>query len=184
VSAFGSRAERIRDEYERRLRVANEAVDIFGFGLSAFREDYGAQLDELARRVRLRILMIHPALPTGGKSLSEFRDAEEGNSPGTIARDVRSFADLVRPILETPGLDIQVRLYRCLPLVNIFRIDDELFWGPYLIGGQSRNSPTFLVQKGGMLFGRMMEHYNLIWKSWSDPLSVIWPDDHSNPHDS
>ena len=60
----------------------------------------------------------------------------------------------------------QVRLYKCLPSVNIFRIDDELFWGPYLIREQSRNTPTFIVRKGGILFDTLAKHFNTIW---SDP---------------
>jgi hypothetical protein len=60
--------------------------------------------------------------------------------------------------------------------VNIFRIDDEVFWGPYLIHQQSRNSPTLLVRRGGLLFDVLLRHFETIWleDSLSRPVPAEW----------
>jgi hypothetical protein len=62
-----------------------------------------------------------------------------------------------------------VRLYRSIPALNICRVDEELFWGPYLVGGPSRNNPTIIVKKGGIMFDRLMNHFNMVWEKWSKP---------------
>ena len=74
---------------------------------------------------------------------------------------VRQTSSLIRGVNKPHPF--QVRLYRCLPSVNILRVDDELFWGPYLIREQSRNCPTFIVRRGGILFSRFTAHFDSIW---------------------
>jgi hypothetical protein len=72
------------------------------------------------------------------------------------------------PIARTDGVSIEIRLYRALPLINIFRIDDDLFWGPYLLEDQSRNYPTLLVRSPGWLFQRLEQHFEMLWSTqWS-----------------
>jgi hypothetical protein len=95
---------------------------------------------------------------------------------GSIATDVRAFLQEV----ETQGLETDerfaVRLYRALPMLNIFRIDDELFWGPYLVRQVSRNSPTFLVGRGE-LFTQLIAHFDEIWSSDELSRPVDWTND-------
>jgi len=59
--------------------------------------------------------------------------------------------------------------------VNIFRVDNKMFWGPYLIKQPSRNSPTFLLRQA-ILFDRLLEHFERIWKddSLSRPIPNNW----------
>ena len=91
------------------------------------------------------------------------RDAEEGNAPGSISTDVQEFLDRTAEVRVQHPDRFQVRLYTALPSINVFRVDDELFWGPYLVRRQSRNTPTFLVSRGGGLFDRIVEHFELLW---------------------
>ncbi|WP_155352984.1 hypothetical protein [Acrocarpospora macrocephala] len=58
---------------------------------------------------------------------------------------------------------LEIRLYSCLPALHVCRIDNEIFWGPYIMGAQSRNTPTFLVSPAGVMFDILAEHYNQIW---------------------
>jgi len=100
-----------------------------------------------------------------GATYANQRDAEEHDRVGSIREDVEAFLKEVAPHLTADEPHpFQVRLYRCLPSVNLFRVDSELFWGPYLIHQQSRNSPTFIV-KEGPLFKMLMEHFESIWSS-------------------
>ena len=170
---FAVRGVRIHGEYDTRLANASDRIDIMGFGLRALREDYGEKFGEWAERARVRILVLDPEFPSGGVSIAGLRDLEEGNSGGTIGKDVEQFVDHCRELVDDGNTDFTVRLYRCLPSVNIFRIDDEVFWGPYLIREVSRNMPTFLLEGHGRLSAELVGHFERIWNS--DEFSRIAP---------
>lgn len=159
---FATRSVSIRDEYHSRLRGAKE-VDILGFGLASFREDYGSKFEELSLHTSFRILLLDPDFPSPDTSIASLRDIEEGNNPGDIKRDVEAFEAVVRRCANLDRSRFQVKRLRALPSVNVFRVDDELFWGPYLIATQSRNMPTLLVRKGGHLYEEMKSHFEQLW---------------------
>jgi hypothetical protein len=173
VDAFESRSIRIRTEYEQRLDAVREKIDIMGFGLRAFREDFREHLPRWRKHAQIRILLIDPEFPTPELSFAVQRSVEEqGND---ITTDVRNFVAEFGPLLRKSKKDLQIRLYRCLPSINIFRIDDELFWGPYLMNELSRNVPTLVVRRGGVLFSRFEQHFDTIWTS--EQLSRDLPED-------
>jgi hypothetical protein len=169
---FATRSVSIREEYHSRLKGAKE-VDILGFGLSSFREDYGRRFSELSLNTSFRILLLDPDFPSSDFSVASIRDREEGNNQGDIRRAVEAFENTVR---ETKGLNktnFQVRRLLALPSINVFRVDDEIFWGPYLIANQSRNMPTLLVRRGGFLYDQIRGHFEQLWTSnqFSKPVS-------------
>lgn len=162
VALFKVRSVQIKAEYDNRLRHARE-IDIMGFGLSSLRQDYSSQFVEWSRKARVRILLLDPDFPSVGLSIADQRDREEGNPVGQIRTDVNAFLEAVR---QTPNLDparFQVRLMRCTPSINMFRIDDEMFWGPYLSGEQSRNIPTMIIARHGFLYPAFQKHFEFIW---------------------
>ena len=172
------RSVRMREEYERRLAEAAEAIDLLGFGQQHFRDDQKGRFQVwVAKGVRVRLLLLDPSFPQSGQlSVAQVRDNEEGVPLGSIGTDVRAFLREV----HTQGLrdepQFGVRLYRALPMLNIFRIDDEMFWGPYLVGEVSRNSPTFLLGRGE-LFTRFLAHFDAIWNSDDLSRPVDWTND-------
>lgn len=157
---FSSRGSSIRQEYESRLSNAKACIDIMGFGQRALLEDLESKFPEWKAKAQVRILLIDPEYPTKGDAVASLRDQDEGQSCGTIASEVRRFIDRTKELQDSR---FKVRLYRCLPSVNIFRVDDQLFWGPYFIRRVSRNSPTFVVDRGGELFDDLMSHFDAIW---------------------
>jgi hypothetical protein len=167
---FPTRSVSIRDEYHSRLRSAKE-VDILGFGLSSFREDYGNQFAELSLKTSFRILLLDPEFPSPTDSVAAIRDREEGNNNGDIKRDVEAFESAARR--AGPLANFLVRRLTALPSINIFRVDDEIFWGPYLIADQSRNMPTLLVRRGGFLYDQIKNHFEHLWANnqFSKPIS-------------
>jgi hypothetical protein len=114
-------------------------------------------------RVPIRILLIDPEKPTPTWTYVEQRDREEGNSHGSIMNDVTNFLHFMAPLKNRFPDRLNIRLYSCMPSINICRIDDEAFWGPYLLGAQSRNTPTLLVSRYGVMFDTLADHYNLMW---------------------
>jgi hypothetical protein len=170
VKVFPSRSVRIRDEYEHRIKNAKE-IDILGFGQSSFREDYQERFEQLSKQARLRVMLLDPDYPSRENSLADIRDREEGNASGQIRTDVELFESAVKKLVGSNRPNFKVRRLRAIPSVSIFRIDDVIFWGPYLVGQQSRNTPTLLVKRGGFLFAQLKQHFENIWSS----------DQHSTP---
>ena len=159
---FSSRGSLIRGEYESRIERARGNIDVIGFGLKALRQDHLASFPAWKAKAQVRILLLDPEFPTGRSSLAAVRDAEEGHESGTIAKEVKEFVQGTQELCDDR---FQIRLARCIPSVNFFRIDDEAFWGPYLVKKVSRNSPTFLVRRGGEVFDVLQDHFDEIWRS-------------------
>jgi len=166
------RSVRMKAEYDERLAVARYAIDLLGFGQRSFREDQASSFPVwLARGATVRILLLDPEYPRHNLSYADQRDREEGG--GSIATDVRAFLREVKRQGLAGHERFLVRLYRCLPSLNVFRIDDELFWGPYLLKEPSRNSPTLLATRGP-LFDALVGHFEAIWTDPDFSREVDW----------
>ena len=162
IAAFPTRSITIRSEYDRRMEAARTQADVIGFGLSSLREDHLGDFGRWKVHVPIRVLLIDPDFPTPEFSYAAERDKEERNPEETIRNQVLQFVSDVQDLLDNR---FQIRLYRCLPLLNLFRIDDEVLWGPFLIGEQSRNTPTFISRQGGFVFSHLTSHFDSIWNS-------------------
>lgn len=171
LKIFSGRSVLIREEYHTRLANARH-IDLVGFGLSAFREDYIDDFVGWSHRADVRILLLDPDFPSRPHSLADQRDREENNPAGQIRRDVETFE---RAVLNLAGLNrdrFKVHRMRCIPAINLFRIDDDVFWGPYLMQQQSRNTPTLLATRGGFLFDMLQKHFDALWaQSSPSPLN-------------
>lgn len=163
ATVFRLRAAQIKPEYDSRLRDARE-IDVIGWGLSNFREDYGGQFEEWSKRAKVRILIVDPDYPNRKSSIADIRDKEENRPVGDIKRHVDAFQVLLVEKGLAGSASFQVRLMRALPAINLLRADDEIFWGPYLMGNQSRNTPTLLVRRGGFLFTALKDHFDAVWE--------------------
>lgn len=157
-----SRGATVRSIYDDRLLRAHKQLDLLGFGQNTLREDHRGDFEKWKSRAPVRILLIDPEYPSRESSYAGQRDLEEGAAEGQIAREVEQF---LRDVTEIRDERFRVRLYKCLPSVSIFRIDDEILWGPYLAKRVSRNSPTLIVEQGGTLFRSLDEHFEAIWNS-------------------
>jgi hypothetical protein len=162
ISVFRHRSVRIKGHYDERLRAAKR-IDLIGLGLSSFREDYAREFAEWSRRANVRILVLDPDFPTKGHSLADYRDVEERGAKGKIRGDVEAFQKAVDEDAEINRARFQVRRMRSIPAINLLRIDDEIFWGPYLMAERSRNTPTLLIQRGGFMFDDFERHFEETW---------------------
>jgi hypothetical protein len=162
LQIFQRRSVSIRNEYDVRLSTAKE-IDVIGYGLGSLRQDYGSHFANWSQRARVRILLIDPDFPTADYSLADIRDTEEGRTRGDTRRDAEAFIALV---LNSTGIrksSFELRKMRAIPVASFLRADDQIFWGPYLINEQSRNSPTLLIQRHGFLFDAMLSHFENLW---------------------
>ena len=169
---FQERSVAIRPEYDDRLASASEVIEIMGFGLRNLRHDHEANFEAWSRRAKVRILLIDPEFPQRDRSIANLRDVEEGD--GKITEDVRKFVRSCAELLRSGSEDFQVRLYTCLPSINLFRVDGELFWGPYLVGDVSRNLPTLLMEADSRLSRRLIAHFDMVWSDFSRDVPDEW----------
>lgn len=161
---YPSRAAQIRGEYAARLKTAGNQIDILGFGLKDFKRDYMNELGSLSKRARVRILVLDPSSPH-----ADQRDIEEGQGVGVIKAEIDEFVRGFRALYgDGEREQLELRTYRSLPEVNIFRIDDEIFWGPYLVGKASGNTLTMRVRRGGFVFESLEAHFERIWTDFSE----------------
>lgn len=144
------------------MDAARNHADVLGFGLSSFREDHLKDFPRWKLHVPIRILLLDPEYPSAEHSYAHQRDAEERNPVGTISSQVLKFIEETRHLRDER---FHIRLYRCLPMINMFRIDDDVLWGPFVIPEQSRNTPTFLCSRDGFLFDTLVSHFESIWQS-------------------
>ncbi len=161
-NVFPARSVLIRKQYDDRLKSATERLDVIGFGLRALREDYGDSFSAWSAKFPVRILLIDPEYPASPHTFARIRDAEEKTRVGEIETDVKAFVKASSQVVNRGNF--QVRLYRAIPSINYFRIDDDIFWGPYLLGGPSRKMPTLLVRRGGFLFDHLSAHFDRLWE--------------------
>ena len=160
---YPKRAAQIRSEYADRLDKASTQIDILGFGLKDFKRDYMTELGTLSKRARVRILVLDPDSAYGPQ-----RDLEENQSQGVIQLEVQEFIDRFKALYQKGSPALQLRKYRSLPEVNIFRIDKDIFWGPYLAERASSNTPTIRVRQGGYMFDALESHFERIWADFSE----------------
>ena len=174
IDIFSGRSVTIEDEYDKRLKVMKKELDILGFGLSHFRKDYNKSFIEIAGKAKVRILLLNPDFPEYEKySISDIRDEEEGQTKGTIRSQVEEFiSDYKKMKKELKNDKFEVRLYNSLPTVNIFKIDNEMFVGPYLMDRDSRRTITILIDSKGDMFEQHLEHFDEIWDNYSDKIDI------------
>ncbi len=167
------RSVQMRSEYDQRLDAARENIDLIGFGQRSFREDH---IDDFAawmgRGVTMRLMLLDPTFPSPDFAYADQRDHEEGS--GSIAEDVNRFLKEIKARDLHHNELLSIRLFRCLPVLNLLRIDDDLFWGPYLIRKPSRSSPTLLTVRGGPLFKTLLTHFDDIWQQPGLSVEIDW----------
>lgn len=170
-AAFNYRSVRIKGEYDKRLERARR-IDVVGYGLGSFLEDYSKDFARWSRQAKVRVVAINPSSPTNDVSYADDRDIEEGRDSGKTKADVER---LIKSISENSDINkknFELRLFTSIPSVNIMIIDDEIFWGPYLLAEQSRNTFTLSVKKGGFMFDALENHFSQIWENHSAPVKV------------
>lgn len=170
VTAFPYRSVQIKAEYDVRLSRVAKHIDIMGFGLNSLREDYSGSFKSWASKAEVRILLVDPDSPGTRANYADLRDTEEGNTPGRTSEEISRFIEDTRELWEDPAISFSLRLAKTIPSVNMFRIDREAFWGPYLIspsmhGRASRNLPTLIVRSPGYMFDRLVDHFEEIWNN-------------------
>ncbi|MCC7542859.1 MAG: hypothetical protein IT379_41975 [Deltaproteobacteria bacterium] len=148
----------IRSVYQDHQGRVRERLDLLGMSLKHFQQDVG---DDLVRWVTERDqLEIRILVPEPCGAYCRTRDVEEGRPAGDTSEWVLRLTDLV---LRSGHARIQIRWHSTIPTVSIYRLDDVVFVGPYLINRLSRLTTTLEVDSKSILAEQYLLHFESLW---------------------
>lgn len=161
---FHKNTSAIAGQYSARFNASPREIDVLGTGLDKLRSDFSEQFELWGRRSKVRFLILDPGYPPNQTvTIAEQRDREESNPGDGITGQVRELLrDTAKARASFPNSFI-VRKYKCLPTLTMVRIDDELFWAPYLAKKRASSTPTLLLRRGGVLYDTLLQHFESIW---------------------
>jgi hypothetical protein len=148
----------IRPVYQRYQREVVDRLDLLGMSLKHFQQDVGAELAGWVHErenLHIRIVLLNPNSP-----YCDIRDGEEGGPVGEISEWGLRLTEIV---LQAGHPRIKVRWHNTLPTVNMYRLDDVMFIGPYLIGRLSRLTTTLEVDVKGLFAEQYLQHFENLW---------------------
>lgn len=164
--AFDMRGLKNTNEYKSRLIKASKNIDILGYGLGTFLDEHFNDFHTWKAKCEVRILLIDPDFPNPNSPLCNQRDIEEGKTIGTLKNEVTAFINKTKSIVGQGSKgSFSIKYFKCIPSITIFRIDDEILWGPYFVNHLSRDTPMFIVKKGGVLYDQILAQFENIWNS-------------------
>jgi hypothetical protein len=113
----------------------------------------------------VRVLLLHPFYPPGSWSFANQRDLEEEHWIGTDAMQINDFVRKFGVISKFKGGgSFELRLARRMPTLSYFRIDDHIYWAPYLARTYGPSTPHIEIERGGVFFEVLEQHFERLWK--------------------
>lgn len=168
---YSTRAEKNADS-DPKLDKAQYCVDAVAFGLKSFRTKQEQRVENcLNRGVNFRILTMDPASPFLGQ-----REFEEKESPGQIKNTITQLVEWANEKNRRSRKGkIVVKGYSCMTLDFYWRIDDDIFIGPYWYGVDSQLTITYKFEHGGQGFSQYADYFERLWNdpALSKPLTEV-----------
>lgn len=159
---FKTRADKNK-ESDPKLESHNvKQLDGIAFGLKSFRTNRERDvLSCMQRGMNVRLLIMDPT----SKFVAQ-RELEEKGAPGSISKsiiDLIEWADKLNK--ESNKGKIKIKFYDCMTLDFYWRMDDELYVGPYLLEFESQQTITYKFNKGGKGFKLYSEYFESLWNN-------------------
>lgn len=158
---YSTRAER-NSEADPNIDKAKYCIDGIAFGLSSFRPMYGAKIEMCLRKgLNMRLLTMNP-----NGNYIRAREEEELTVEDGIKQtilDLVAWADSLNS--KNYKGKIVVKGYNCMTLDYYWRVDDELYIGPYWYGYKSGDTITFKFLSGGKGFQHYSNYFESLWNN-------------------
>ena len=157
---YKTRSDKNHDS-DPKLDSAVDRVDGIAFGLGTFRRNHTDKVRNcLDRGVNFRFITMAPD--------SEFvkqRSIEEGQPADAIAHSIRQFIDWAEKLnAEGHRGKISIKGYKCMTLDFYWRIDDEIYMGPYWYGYLSSQTVTYKFVRGGLGYEMYKDYFDRLWE--------------------
>ena len=159
---YATRAEKNADSDPKLVR-AKYQVDAVAFGLKHFRTDNQKRVEDCLRKgVNFRILTMDPESP-----YIVQRSIEEGDEPEHIKNSVKqliAWANTLNRNTDGKG-KIIIQGYSCMTLDFYWRVDNEIYVGPYWYGVDRQKTITMKFVDGGKAFEQYSEYFEKLWQN-------------------
>lgn len=156
---YTDRSEMNRDCDVSMHRSSVSRIDAVGFGFRSYRERQSGFTEELLKKgVQFRILTMDPDSPFVAE-----REKEENVQPGQIGKTIR---DLIEWADRMNGKGYEgkvfVKGYSSMTQDFYWRVDNDVFFGPYWYGIDSQRTVSYKYS-GGEGFKLYSENFEKMW---------------------
>lgn len=167
---YKTRSEKNKDS-DPKLDSLKYRLDVVAFGLKSFRnlnENKVAGL--LERGVRVRILTMDP---DGNEFLTQ-REKEENEPEGQIRNSIKGLVEWASKLNKSRKnkTRIEIKGYKCMTLDFYWRMDDELYVGPYWYGLDSQQTITYKFRAGKDGFSVYENYFERLWQDSNNTVNL------------
>jgi len=159
---FKTRAEK-NSESDPKLESHDiKFLDGIAFGLSSFRSnrEYDV-LKCLQNGMQMRLLVMDP-----DTAFVEQRAVEESVHPDSIRKSINELVTWVNKLNnQSVAGKIEIKYYNAMTLDFYWRIDDDLYVGPYMYDTVSQQTITAKFSKGGKGFSLYTRYFEKLWNN-------------------
>ncbi len=159
---YKTRSEKNKESDPKLETHRVKQLDGIAFGLKSFRSN--RERDVLLCMVNgmsVRLLVMNPQGPFVAQ-----REKEEKASEGSIATSIENLVEWAKKLntKSTKG-KIEIRYYNTMTLDFYWRMDDELYIGPYMCDVESQQTITYKYKKGGKGFLVYSNYFESLWEA-------------------
>lgn len=157
---FRTRAEKNAESDPKLESNAVKQLDGIAFGLRSFRCNREKDvLNSINNGMNVRLIAMNP--------VSDFvkqREIEENVQPGEISNSINELIEWVNKLnAQSRSGKIEIKCYDAMTLDFYWRMDDELYVGPYLYNMVSQQTLTYKYIKGGRGFNIYTDYFESLW---------------------
>ena len=140
---------------------AKRQIDVIAFGIRSYRDQKSKMTAKLLNKgVNFRIITMAPD--------SEFvrqREKEEGEVEGQISHDIKALIQWADELNKKSSKGkIIIKGYRCMTLSFYWRVDDELYTGPYWYNKKSQQTISYKFVSG-KTFDYYTDYFDSLWSN-------------------
>ena len=152
---------RMNDDTDKSLSKAKYKVDAVAFGLKSFRTEMEKETRRLLKNgVNFRIITMHPDSP-----FIRQREIEENDSDGQIKKAILDLIEWAEKLnRESKKGKIEIKGYSCMTLDFYWRVDDDVYIGPYWYQYPSQQTISYKFSgddnKGFRIY---TEYFDKLW---------------------
>ena len=156
---YSTRSER-NVEADPYIENARYCIDGIIFGISTFRNMHGKKIEHcLKKGVQIRLITMDP----NGQFIS-FREKEEDSAEGGIKNTILEMIKWADDLNQKNYRGkIVIKGYNSMTLDYYWRVDDELYVGPYWYGYKSSDTITYKFSSKGRGFQHYNEYFDKLW---------------------
>lgn len=167
---YETRAEKSK-ESDPELDKAKQQLDAIAFGLKSFRSKHTKKVEKILRRgVNVRILTMNPQ---EDNLFLKQREYEEEETEGQIRNSIEQLVKWADNLNSRKYAGkIEIKGYKCMTLDFYWRVDNDIYVGPYWYHVGSQQTVTYKFHCGGKGFDLYKEYFEELWNDAENTIKL------------